>query len=182
MRADQQHQRHQRCRAGADPVGERRDIKIDTLARIDGALTIERQMQAVFREQHMREQSPPRASTCDRAGACVIASGVRQESFSRTCWITFHWRVISSSVSVTSSPSFSSALQRLRRSLAVRTSACIRSMASDQSYNHHYDWLQRSPAYAQGGPRRRDTARMHVSMVMLRQRRSKSEQAACLKY
>ena len=38
------------------------------------------------------------------AGACVMASQARQENFSRTCAITFHWRGISSSVSVTSSP------------------------------------------------------------------------------
>jgi hypothetical protein len=34
------------------------------------------------------------------AGACVMASQARQENFSRTCAITFHWRGISSSVSV----------------------------------------------------------------------------------
>jgi hypothetical protein len=34
----------------------------------------------------------------------VIASQARRENFSRTCWITFHWRGMSSSVSVTSSP------------------------------------------------------------------------------
>jgi hypothetical protein len=32
----------------------------------------------------------PRAIGCDGAGGCVIASQVRQENFSRTCWITFH--------------------------------------------------------------------------------------------
>jgi hypothetical protein len=32
-------------------------------------------------------------------------SDKRQENFSRTCWITFHWRGMSSNVSVTSSPS-----------------------------------------------------------------------------
>src|SRR5262245_25008249 len=34
----------------------------------------------------------PRAIGCDGAGGCVIASQARQENFSRTCWITFHWR------------------------------------------------------------------------------------------
>jgi hypothetical protein len=33
-------------------------------------------------------------------------SKARHENFSRTVWITFHWRGITSSVSVTSSPSF----------------------------------------------------------------------------
>ena len=35
----------------------------------------------------------------------MIFSQLRHENFSRTCWITFHWRGTSSSVSVTSSPS-----------------------------------------------------------------------------
>ena len=39
---------------------------------------------------------------------CVIASHWRQENRSRTVWITFHWRGTTSSVSVTSSPSFES--------------------------------------------------------------------------
>jgi hypothetical protein len=34
----------------------------------------------------------------------VIASQARQTNFSRTCWITFHWRGMSSSISVMSSP------------------------------------------------------------------------------
>ena len=37
-----------------------------------------------------------------------MVSQSRQENFSRTCWITFHWRGMTSSVSVTSSPSFDS--------------------------------------------------------------------------
>jgi hypothetical protein len=37
-------------------------------------------------------------------GGWVIAPQARQENFSRTCWITFHCRGMSSSVSVTSSP------------------------------------------------------------------------------
>ena len=38
----------------------------------------------------------------------MIASQSRQVNFSRTVWITFHWRGITSSVSVMSSPSFAS--------------------------------------------------------------------------
>jgi hypothetical protein len=38
-----------------------------------------------------------------------MASHLRQENFSRTCWITFHCDGTNSSVSVTSSPSFRSA-------------------------------------------------------------------------
>jgi hypothetical protein len=47
----------------------------------------------------------PRAIGCDGAGGCVIASQDRHENFSRTCWMTFHCRGITSNVSVTSSPS-----------------------------------------------------------------------------
>src|SRR5271166_6218048 len=43
---------------------------------------------------------------CEEGGGWAIASHARQENFSHTCWITFHWCGISSSVSVTSSPSF----------------------------------------------------------------------------
>jgi hypothetical protein len=32
----------------------------------------------------------PRAIGCEGAGGCVIASQLRQENFSRMCWITFH--------------------------------------------------------------------------------------------
>jgi hypothetical protein len=46
--------------------------------------------------------------TWNGAGGCVIASHRRQENRSRTVWITFHWRGTTSSVSVTSSPSFDS--------------------------------------------------------------------------
>jgi hypothetical protein len=47
----------------------------------------------------------PRAIACEEAGGYVIASRERQENFSHTCAITFHWRGINSRVSVTSSPS-----------------------------------------------------------------------------
>ena len=46
----------------------------------------------------------PRAIGCDSAGGWLIASQARHENFSRTCWITFYWRGMSSNVSVTSSP------------------------------------------------------------------------------
>src|SRR5690242_1978686 len=50
----------------------------------------------------------PRGITWNGAGACVILSQSRQENFSRTVCITSHWRGTTSSVSVTSSPSFDS--------------------------------------------------------------------------
>ena len=48
------------------------------------------------------------AITWNGAGAWLIFSQSRQVNFSRTCWITFHWRGITSSVSVMSSPSLRS--------------------------------------------------------------------------
>ena len=50
----------------------------------------------------------PRGVTWNGAGGWVIVSQSRHENFSRTVWITFHWRGITSSVSVMSSPSFDS--------------------------------------------------------------------------
>ena len=50
----------------------------------------------------------PRGVTWKGAGGWVIVSHCRHENFSRTVWITFHRRGITSSVSVTSSPSFDS--------------------------------------------------------------------------
>src|SRR3954470_14651282 len=48
----------------------------------------------------------PRGVTWKGAGGCVIVSQARQEKRSRTVWTTFHWRGITSNVSVMSSPSF----------------------------------------------------------------------------
>src|SRR5271155_4814044 len=50
----------------------------------------------------------PRGVVWKGAGGWVIVSQSRHENFSRTVWITFHWRGTTSSVSVTSSPSFES--------------------------------------------------------------------------
>ena len=47
----------------------------------------------------------PRGVTWNGAGGSLILSQSRHVIFSRTCWITFHWRGITSSVSVTVSPS-----------------------------------------------------------------------------
>ena len=59
-------QRHQRCRRRAHPVGQRRDVEIDAFPGIDGALPVERQMQAVLGEQDMGEQLRARAPARDR--------------------------------------------------------------------------------------------------------------------
>ena len=50
----------------------------------------------------------PRGMTWNGAGTCVMASQTRQAKRSRTVWITLNWRGITSSVSVTSSPSLDS--------------------------------------------------------------------------
>ena len=60
----------------------------------------------------------PRGVTWNGAGGCVIVSQSRQENFSRTVWITFHWRGITSSVSVMSSPSFDSFVEPQHGQLA----------------------------------------------------------------
>jgi hypothetical protein len=89
------------------PIGERRDIELDALARVDLALRLSGRCSPYF-ENRMCASSDgparPRAIGCEGTGGYVIASQVRHEYFSRTCWITFHWRGISSRVSVTASP------------------------------------------------------------------------------
>jgi hypothetical protein len=54
--ADRLDQRDQRNRRGARPVGERRHVEIDAFARIDGALPVERQMQAELGEQDVGKE------------------------------------------------------------------------------------------------------------------------------
>lgn len=108
MAPDRIYQRHQGRRRGAHPVRKRRDVEIDAFTLVDVALPIERQVQAVLGKQNMGQQLGPCTPTRNRMRGgrrgWVIASQARQTSFSRTCWITFHWRGTSSSVSVTSSP------------------------------------------------------------------------------
>src|SRR5437867_4242235 len=69
MRLDRLDQRHQRCRASAHPVGQRRDVELDPLARISLTQAMERQMQTVLAEQHMSEQERG-ASARDRMRGC----------------------------------------------------------------------------------------------------------------
>jgi len=66
MGPDRLDQRHQRCRTGPHPVGERRDVEIDAFARVDVALAMERQMQAILGKQQMGEQPWPPTPTRDR--------------------------------------------------------------------------------------------------------------------
>ena len=113
-------QRLQHRRAGADLVGQRRHAQIDALAAIALALPVQRLMLAEFVEQDHRQQIRPGTAArvgWNGAGGWVIVSQARHENFSRTVWITFQWRGITSSVSVISSPSLASFADRSRDSL-----------------------------------------------------------------
>jgi hypothetical protein len=66
MRPDYFDQWHQCCGRRSHPVCERRDIEIYPFAFIDGALSIERQMQAVLGEQDVGEELWPRPTPRDR--------------------------------------------------------------------------------------------------------------------
>jgi hypothetical protein len=62
MRFDRLDKRHQcRCRR-ADPVGQRVDVQRNALMRIGRALPVEWQMQPVFDEQDVRQQTRPGTS------------------------------------------------------------------------------------------------------------------------
>ena len=59
MRFDCPDQWHQRRRGSSHPIGQRRDIEIDALSLVDRALSVQRQVQAVFGEQHSGEERGP---------------------------------------------------------------------------------------------------------------------------
>lgn len=114
MVLDQSMQGPERRSACADLVGQGRKAEINALTSIALALAVEWLMLAKLLEQHHSQQirpGEPRGVTWNGAGRWVIASDCRHESFSRTVWMTFHWRGITSSVSVTSSPSFDSLVE-----------------------------------------------------------------------
>jgi hypothetical protein len=94
--SDQRKERLQYRCACADLVGRCRQAEIDALPPVALALPVQRLMLAELLE--------PRGVTWNGAGGCVIVSHSRHENFSRTVWITFHWRGIISSVSVMSCP------------------------------------------------------------------------------
>ena len=66
MRLDRVNQRHQSGRRGANPVRQCRYVEINALAGIGRALPVERQMQAIFGEQHLCEQMRSGAAARDR--------------------------------------------------------------------------------------------------------------------
>src|SRR5688500_14779625 len=78
----------------------------------------------LLEQDHRSRLGPaqPRGVGWKGAGGWVIRSQSRQVNFSRTVWITFHWRGTTSSVSVTSSPSFA-----IRRSRSSRRWRALRS-------------------------------------------------------
>ena len=111
MALDQRMKRLQHRRTGADLVGQRRQAQIDALPPVAFALPVQRLMLAELLEQdHGQQVRPGKAARrhVERRGGWVIVSQARHENFSRTVWITFHCRGITSSVSVMSSPSFDS--------------------------------------------------------------------------
>ncbi len=61
-------------------------------------------------EQDRRQEVRPQSHAASDGTALVLRDRLAGPAgeFSRTVWITFHWRGTSSSVSVTSSPSFAS--------------------------------------------------------------------------
>jgi hypothetical protein len=66
MGADRLDQRHQCGRRGAHPLGQCRHIEINSFPRMDVALPIERQMQAILGEQDVGEQFGASAPERDR--------------------------------------------------------------------------------------------------------------------
>jgi hypothetical protein len=72
----------------------------------------------LLEHDHREEARPehPARRRVNGAGGWDTASQARQADRSRTVWITFHRRRITSSVSVTSSPSFDSRSARNRSS------------------------------------------------------------------
>ena len=99
--------------AGAHLVGQGRQADRHAFAGVAFGLAVQRLMLAELLEQRSwpAGSGPPSraAMTWKGAGAWLIVSQSRQVNFSRTCWITFHCRGMTSSVSVTSSPSLRSA-------------------------------------------------------------------------
>jgi hypothetical protein len=65
MGADRRHQRTQLEGGAADPAGHGRAGKLDTFTGIDPCLPVERQVIAIFADQHMGEQTGTRPAALD---------------------------------------------------------------------------------------------------------------------
>src|SRR4051812_37225865 len=109
MALDTTKQRLQRRTSRADLIGERRQDERHALAGIALGLTVQRLvLTELLEQQHGHEVRPGPAARRDMEGGrsgSLMLSQSRHVIFLRTCWITFHWRGITSSVSVTVSPS-----------------------------------------------------------------------------
>ena len=57
----------QQRRRLADPAGQRRAVEFDALAGEDAGLTVERQVIAILRDQHMREKAGSGSAALDRS-------------------------------------------------------------------------------------------------------------------
>ena len=122
MGADQVVDRLQRGCAGPDLVGQGGQADLDAFLGIPLSLSVQgRVLPELLEEQRAIEgaigSSPmasasrlgpaqPRGVGWKGAGGWLIFSQSRQVNFSRTVWITFHCRGMTSSVSVMSSPIF----------------------------------------------------------------------------
>ncbi len=65
--ADMVGQRFQECRRSPDPIGQRRPVQIDLLARVDPGLSVQWKMIAIFADQHMRQQAGTGTPAFDRS-------------------------------------------------------------------------------------------------------------------
>lgn len=97
--------------AGAHLIGQGREAEWHALPGIALGLSVQRLMLAELLEQHHGQQVGTRPAARNhverrRCLAHLLASPAG--NFSRTCWMTFQLRGITSSVSVISSPSLSS--------------------------------------------------------------------------
>jgi hypothetical protein len=129
------HQRRKQLAGAAHPVRQRRAFQLHAFALVNFRLAIQRQVIAIFRDQHMRQKSRSRNAALDRAarrfGACTMRSQHAQASFGRTCRITLNRAGTYSSISETSSPrNFSSPPQSgqaflLRRYFALHAAGAL---------------------------------------------------------
>ena len=82
-------QRFQEGRRSPDPIGHRRKMKIDVLARVDPGLSVQWKMIAIFADQHMRQQARAGAPAFDRStwqrhlreGLAAVAGHARANDF-----------------------------------------------------------------------------------------------------
>ena len=109
MGLDELVDRHQRMGSCPDLIGKGREAERHAFAGKPLGLAVEGLALSILLEQEHGEEAGPGPSAghhMEDAGASAIFSQSRHENFSRTVWITFQERGMTSNVSVTSSPSF----------------------------------------------------------------------------